>query len=170
MKNMDENRPLMTRIVEKFLRGDVAIMLVAVSLVVGAASLWLTPREEEPQIVVPLADVLVGAPGLSAEEVEQKVTRRLEKLLFQIDGVEYVSGQKLNFPAGTGLCFLEAPDGKTYWCDDSIIIAALTRFWLTYFIKLDDKWPEPRFELPLLSRKDSRKYLQWHQIPHPGEW
>ena len=87
-----------------------------------------------------------------------------------IDGVEYVSGQKLNFPAGTGLCFLEAPDGKTYWCDDSIIIAALTRFWLTYFIKLDDKWPEPRFELPLLSRKDSRKYLQWHQIPHPGEW
>ena len=54
------------------------------------AALVLTPREEEPQIVVPLADVMVSAPGLSAEEVEQQVTVRLEKLLYQIDGVEYV--------------------------------------------------------------------------------
>ncbi|HBO45114.1 MAG TPA: AcrB/AcrD/AcrF family protein, partial [Planctomycetaceae bacterium] len=90
MNDMNENRPLMTRIVETFLRGDVAIMLVVVSLIVGAASLWLTPREEEPQIVVPLADVFVSAPGLSAEEVESKIANRLEKLVYQIDGVEYV--------------------------------------------------------------------------------
>ena len=85
-----ESRPLLTRIIETFLRGDVAILLVLVSLVLGGAALILTPREEEPQIVVPLADLLVSAPGLSAEEVEQKISRRLEKLLFQIDGVEYV--------------------------------------------------------------------------------
>ncbi len=85
-----QSRPILTRIIETFLRGDVAILLVVVSLALGVAALMLTPREEEPQIVVPLADVLVAAPGLSAEEVEQKVTRRLEKLLFQIDGVEYV--------------------------------------------------------------------------------
>ena len=86
-----------------------------------------------------------------------------------IDGVEYVSGQKLNFPAGTGMCTLEAPDGQRYWCDDSIIIAALCRYWLTGIIRW--KWPEERgYELPLLSRADSRKYLQWHSIPHPGEW
>lgn len=84
------NVPLMTRIVEVFLRGDVAILLVVVSLMLGAAALVLTPREEEPQIVVPLADVFVSAPGLSAEEVERQVTDRLEKLLSQIDGVEFV--------------------------------------------------------------------------------
>lgn len=82
--------PLMTRIVDAFLRGDVAILLTIVSLMLGAAALYLTPREEEPQIVVPMADVFVMAPGLSAEEIENQVTGRLEKLLFQIDGVEYV--------------------------------------------------------------------------------
>ena len=85
-----EKTPLLTRLVDVFLRGDVAVLLVVVSLLVGIAALYLTPREEEPQIVVPLADVLVSAPGLSAHEVEQKVTNRLEKLLYQIDGVEYV--------------------------------------------------------------------------------
>jgi multidrug efflux pump subunit AcrB len=85
-----ESSPFMTRLVEVFLRGDVAILFVVVSLMLGAAALWLTPREEEPQIVVPMADVFVSAPGLSAKEVEQQVTRRLEKLLYQIDGVEYV--------------------------------------------------------------------------------
>ena len=80
----------MTRIVEACLRGDVAILFVAVSLVLGLVSLVVTPREEEPQIVVPMADVFVTAPGLSTEEVEQQVTSRLEKLVYQIDGVEYV--------------------------------------------------------------------------------
>lgn len=86
-----------------------------------------------------------------------------------IDGVEYVSGQKLNFPAVTGMCKLQEPSGQEYWCDDSIIVAALCRYWITGTIRW--KWPEERgYELPLLSREDSRKYLQWHQIPHPGEW
>ena len=81
---------LLMRLAAALLRGDVAMLIVVVSLMLGIASLWLTPREEEPQIVVPMADVFVSAPGLSAEEVEQQVTRRVEKLLYQIDGVEYV--------------------------------------------------------------------------------
>ncbi len=85
-----EKTPLLTRIVAAFLRGDVAILLTLVALALGGAALWLTPREEEPQIVVPMADVLVSAPGLSAQEVERQITLRLEKLLYQIDGVEYV--------------------------------------------------------------------------------
>jgi len=86
----DESSGFLTRVVEVFLRGDVAILLVVVSLLLGIVALWLTPREEEPQIVVPMADVFVSAPGLSAAEVETQVTDRLEKLLYQIDGVEYV--------------------------------------------------------------------------------
>ncbi len=50
----------------------------------------VTPREEDPQIVVPLADILVSYPGHSADEVEQHVSTKLERLLYQIDGVEYV--------------------------------------------------------------------------------
>jgi len=86
----DESAGFLTRVVEVFLRGDVAILLVVVSLMLGIAALWLTPREEEPQIVVPMADIFVNAPGLSAAEVESQVTDRLEKLLYQIDGIEYV--------------------------------------------------------------------------------
>ena len=86
----DASTPLLTRIVGTLLRGDVAILLTVIALLLGLAALVLTPREEEPQIVVPIADVFVTAPGLTAEEVERQVTERLEKLLYQIDGVEYV--------------------------------------------------------------------------------
>ncbi len=86
----EEKPPLLTRLVEAFLRGDVAILLTVVSLLLGGAALYLTPREEEPQIVVPMADIFVSAPGLSAAEIESQITRRLEKLIYQIDGVEYV--------------------------------------------------------------------------------
>ncbi len=81
---------LPTRIVDKFLEGNLSVILILLSLIAGAAALLLTPREEEPQIVVPLADVYVHMPGASAEEVEKQVATRLEKLLWQVDGVEYV--------------------------------------------------------------------------------
>lgn len=81
---------LIPRIVQRFITSKFPILLILVSLSMGAASLVLTPREEEPQIVVPLADVLVQAPGASAEEVEKLVANPLERLLWQVDGVEYV--------------------------------------------------------------------------------
>src|SRR5579859_2614207 len=79
-----------SRIVAAFLRGNLSVLLILVMLVGGIAALYLTPREEEPQIVVPLADIYVQMPGASAEVVEQQVANRLERLLYQIDGVEYV--------------------------------------------------------------------------------
>jgi len=88
--DVPQDMPFLTRVVDVFLRGDVALLFTIVSLALGAVSLYLTPREEEPQIVVPMADVFVQAPGLSVEEVERQVTERVEKLLYQIDGVEYV--------------------------------------------------------------------------------
>ncbi|MCX7718852.1 MAG: efflux RND transporter permease subunit [Candidatus Sumerlaeaceae bacterium] len=81
---------LVQRIVAAFLRGNLSVLLIALSLILGAVALLVTPREEEPQIVVPLADVIVQAPGASAQQVEQQVASRLEKLLYQVDGVEYV--------------------------------------------------------------------------------
>lgn len=85
-----------------------------------------------------------------------------------IDGVEYISCQKLNVPPYCGLCFLDSPQHEHFYCDDSIIIAALCRFFFTYqFSKLP--WPERDTKLPLLPRDLSRTYLKWHLIPHPGE-
>ncbi|WP_165219227.1 efflux RND transporter permease subunit [Aquisphaera insulae] len=77
-------------IVHQFLNSNFSIILILVSLLIGLAALFVTPREEDPQIVVPLADVHVNAPGLSADQVEQLVSTPLEKYLYQIDGVEYV--------------------------------------------------------------------------------
>jgi multidrug efflux pump subunit AcrB len=81
---------LPTRIVDRFLDGNLSVILIILAIFAGAAALLLTPREEEPQIVVPIADVYVQMPGASAEEVERQVSTRLEKLLWQVDGVEYV--------------------------------------------------------------------------------
>ena len=86
----DRKHGFISSIIQSFLRGNLAILLIFISLAAGVAALMITPREEEPQIVVPLADVMVMYPGGSAEEVEQLVASRLEKLLYQIDGVEYV--------------------------------------------------------------------------------
>ena len=85
-----EHRGLVSKIIETFLTGHLTPLVMMISLVAGAAALYVTPREEEPQIVVPLADVLVQVPGASAQEVERLVATRLEKLLYQVDGVEYV--------------------------------------------------------------------------------
>ena len=77
-------------VVRFFLTSKMAVILALASVAVGVAAIMVTPREEEPQIVVPMADVLVQVPGASAEEVEKLVTAPLERLLWQIDGVEYV--------------------------------------------------------------------------------
>lgn len=77
-------------IVKAFLDSNLSIVLILLSALVGLAALLITPREEDPQIVVPLADIYVDFPGHPAAEVEQLVTTPLEKLLYQIDGVEYV--------------------------------------------------------------------------------
>ena len=65
-------------------------LVIAASLALGAFAVWKLPREEEPQIKVPMIDIFVGMPGASAREVEQRVTKPMEKLLWEIPGVEYI--------------------------------------------------------------------------------
>lgn len=64
--------------------------MVLASLLLGGFAVLMTPRDEEPQIVVPMIDLMLQALGLSAREVEQRVTAPMEKLLWEILGVEYV--------------------------------------------------------------------------------
>jgi multidrug efflux pump subunit AcrB len=65
-------------------------LLIAGALLIGAFAVWKLPREEEPQIIVPMIDVMVQMPGASAHEVEERVTKPMEKLLWEIPGVEYI--------------------------------------------------------------------------------
>jgi len=83
-------RTLTVRIVEIFVTSKLSILLLLASLGAGAVALRVTPREEEPQIVVPFADVMVSRPGASAEEMEKLVSSPLEQKLWEIDGVEFV--------------------------------------------------------------------------------
>ena len=80
----------LTGLVRVFLQSNLSIILIVFSMILGLAALWITPREEDPQIVVPLADIYVDFPGHAAAEVEQLVSSPLERMLYQIDGVEYV--------------------------------------------------------------------------------
>lgn len=74
----------------RFINSKLTPLAVLASILLGLAALLLLPREEEPQIKVPMIDILVSMPGSSAEEVENRVTKPMEKLLWEIPGVEYV--------------------------------------------------------------------------------
>ena len=85
-----EKKDWLSRLLSVVLQGPLPLLIILTALIGGVLALMITPREEEPQIIVPIADVLVSAPGLSAEQVERQIATPLEKLLYQIDGVEYV--------------------------------------------------------------------------------
>ena len=78
------------KIAKAFIDSKLTVLLMIIFMVVGVYSSFLIPREEEPQIDVPMADIFVRYPGASPQEVESRVVKPLEKLVFNIPGVEYV--------------------------------------------------------------------------------
>jgi multidrug efflux pump subunit AcrB len=83
-------RGLAGKIAHTFIASRLTPLAIVAALLVGLGSVALTPREEEPQIVVPMLDVFVHMPGASAREVEQRVTIPMEKLLREVPDVEYL--------------------------------------------------------------------------------
>ncbi|MCC6232948.1 MAG: efflux RND transporter permease subunit [Verrucomicrobiales bacterium] len=78
------------RLASWFIGSKLTPLVVLASLLLGVFSVVMLPREEEPQIKVPMVDVMVAMPGFSAREVEERATRPMEKLLWEIPGVEYL--------------------------------------------------------------------------------
>jgi multidrug efflux pump subunit AcrB len=78
------------KIAKVFMNSKLTVLLMIVFMVIGVYSSFLIPREEEPQIDVPMADIFVGYPGASPTEVESRVIKPLEQLISNIKGVEYV--------------------------------------------------------------------------------
>ncbi|BAX82191.1 efflux RND transporter permease subunit [Labilibaculum antarcticum] len=73
-----------------FINSKLTPLLMVAFMVIGMYSAYLTPREEEPQIDVPIADIFLRYPGASPSEIESRVMQPLEKVVANIPGVEYV--------------------------------------------------------------------------------
>jgi len=73
-----------------FIRSKLTPLLIISSILLGAWAVIALPREEEPQIIVPMIDVFVDLPGASPAEVEQRITRPLEQKLWEVPGLEYL--------------------------------------------------------------------------------
>ncbi len=73
-----------------FIDSKLTPLVIGASILLGIGAVVMLPREEEPQIIVPMIDVMVQMPGATAKEVEERVTKPMEKLLWEVPGVEYV--------------------------------------------------------------------------------
>src|SRR5512146_2878709 len=78
------------KIARAFINSKLTPLIVAASLLLGLYAVLVTPREEEPQIVVPMVDIYLPMPGAAPQEVEERVVKPCEAKMWEIKGVEYV--------------------------------------------------------------------------------
>lgn len=94
---MDLNKKnLAGSIASLFITNKITPLLIIATIFIGLVSVMLTPKEEEPQIIVPIVDVIVPYPGAEAQQVEKTVSEPLEKIIWEIPGVEYVYSTSMN--------------------------------------------------------------------------
>lgn len=84
------------KITQYFINSQLTVMFMVATSLIGLFALIYTPREENPLIVVPAANVMVQMPGASAKEVEELVSKPLEAKLWEIPGVEEVYSVSMN--------------------------------------------------------------------------
>lgn len=78
------------KIAAAFLQAQITPLLALIALLAGIFAVLVTPREEEPQINVTMANVLIPFPGASSRDVEQMVSVPAQQVLAQISGIEHV--------------------------------------------------------------------------------
>jgi multidrug efflux pump subunit AcrB len=78
------------RLAAAFIHSKLTPLVIAAALLLGLYAVIALPREEEPQIIVPMVDVFIEMPGASPTEIEQRVTRPLEQAIREVPGVEYL--------------------------------------------------------------------------------
>ncbi len=87
---MAQRLGLAGKITHAFVDSKLTPLIIGASLLLGLGAVFLLPREEEPQIIVPMIDIFVQMPGAGAKEIEERVTKPMEKLLWEIPDVEYI--------------------------------------------------------------------------------
>lgn len=98
------------KIANFFINSKLTILLMVALMVIGSYSSFLIPREEEPQINVPMADIMVGYPGATPEEVEARVIEPLERIISNIKGVEHIHAMAMNGRAMLVVQFIVGED------------------------------------------------------------
>ncbi|MBI6120085.1 efflux RND transporter permease subunit [Salegentibacter maritimus] len=98
------------KIAKGFMDSKLTVLLMIVFMVIGVYSSFLIPREEEPQIDVPMADIFVGYPGASPTELESRVIKPLEKMLSNIPGVEHIYATSMKEQGMLSVQFLVGED------------------------------------------------------------
>src|SRR3954452_3130424 len=78
------------RMAAVFIHSKLTPLFIVASIALGALAVLALPREEEPQIIVPMVDVFVEMPGATPADVEQRAPRPMERLLGEVPGVESV--------------------------------------------------------------------------------
>ena len=98
------------KIAKGFMDSKLTVLLMIVFMVIGVYSSFLIPREEEPQIDVPMADIFVGYPGASPTELESRVIKPLEKMVSNIPGVDYIYSTSMKEQGMVTVQFLVGED------------------------------------------------------------
>src|SRR6516225_5139652 len=84
------------RLAQTFITSKLTIVFIVAVALMGIVAVLDTPREENPQIVVPAALITVSLPGASAEEVEELIITPLEGIMSEMPGVDHVDSTAQN--------------------------------------------------------------------------
>ncbi len=98
------------RLAQPFINSKITPLLMAAFLGIGIYSIWLTPKEEDPQIEVPMVDIFVQQPGATPAEVESRIIEPLEHLLSNIEGVEYIYSTAMQGQASVSVRYYVGED------------------------------------------------------------
>ncbi|MEE9351761.1 MAG: efflux RND transporter permease subunit, partial [Thiotrichaceae bacterium] len=91
-QNQNKQHPLGIAggLAKAFITSPISLLLIIAFLAIGILGLQITPRQEDPQVSVPMVDIFVAYPGASTSEVESQIARPLEAIMSEITGVEHV--------------------------------------------------------------------------------
>ena len=128
------------KLAKQFINSKITPLLMLASLLVGIMATFMTPREEEPQIVVPMVDLYIPYPGATPAEVESRVAKPLEKTLTEIPGVDYVYSTSMRDVALVTVRYKVGEDAEK----------SMVKLWST-LMKNMDKMPQG-VQFPLMKK------------------
>jgi multidrug efflux pump subunit AcrB len=134
------NEGIAGKLAKQFINSKITPLLMVASLLVGIMATFMTPREEEPQIVVPMVDLYIPYPGATPAEVESRVAKSVERTLTEIPGVDYVYSTSMPDFAVVTVRYKVGEDAEK----------SMVKLWST-LMKNMDKMP-PGVQFPLMKK------------------
>ncbi|ACF12314.1 acriflavin resistance protein [Chlorobaculum parvum NCIB 8327] len=134
------NEGIAGKLAKQFINSKITPLIMVAALLVGLLATFMTPREEEPQIVVPMVDIYIPFPGAAPAEVEDRVAKPVERTLTEIPGVDYVYSTSMQDFALVTVRYKVGEDAE----------ASMVKLWAT-LMKNMDKMPQG-VQMPLMKK------------------